>query len=170
MFVQCPGIRCQSAQIAVHGKVKLGIVILHGAQESVYVYRSRQFLQDFPLQGILRSLVRLHFATGKFPPALPLAIPPLRGKYPPILADNCCYYFYMLHDAFFFNCIRHSFKIGIYTLNYSLTYTSTSTDGQRYARKIQDTRYEVCQSLTTLLMPHIVLFIAHQPLQFFDIG
>lgn len=45
-----------------------------------------------------------------------LAIPPLRGKYLTVLADNCCYYFYMLHDAFFFNCIRHSFKIGIYTL------------------------------------------------------
>ena len=97
VFIQMKRVRKERAQEAVHGQMKIGIVPLDGFQQVAYLDFRIQFLLDFTHKSLLRALPALDLASGKFPPALPLAVSALSGEYLTILDYNSSYDFYCLH-------------------------------------------------------------------------
>lgn len=88
MFQDSQGSPCYVAQVAFHSEVKLGIVVVHGAQESVYFDISNQFFFDFPPKGCFRRFVFFYFAAGKFPVSFEFPIAPAGSKYFMILYNH----------------------------------------------------------------------------------
>ena len=68
------------AEVAVHGEVEGGIVVLHGGEMPFHSYFRLQFLADFALQGLPGRFAWLHLAAGELPSATPLAVPALGGE------------------------------------------------------------------------------------------
>ena len=96
VFVQRQTATFNMTPIAMHRQVKFRVIILHRTKELIHANVRRQFLANLTLQSLLRRFPSLHFATRKLPPVLPFTIPPLRGEDLILLANNCCYHFYLL--------------------------------------------------------------------------
>ena len=57
------------AEVAVHGEVEVGIVVVDGGMEAVDHDGGVKFFFDFTEEGLFVGFTRLHFAARKLPPA-----------------------------------------------------------------------------------------------------
>ena len=80
--------------------MKLRVVIFYSAKKIIHTDFRRQFFTNLTFKGFFRSLSWFHLPSGKLPPVFPFPIPSLSGKYLIVLADNRCYNFYCLHNAY----------------------------------------------------------------------
>ena len=76
------------ASEALHGKMKLRIIILHVTDVGKHGDTGIQFLPDFPDQGFLRRFPRFDLSAGKLPVPFPVTVSPLCGKNPALMKEE----------------------------------------------------------------------------------
>ena len=69
-----------SAQDAVHGKVKSGVIVLDCVEDAFSPDNGSKFFTDFPDDAGFGSFAWFKFAAGDFPPVFAFAVAALGGK------------------------------------------------------------------------------------------
>ena len=88
----------QPASEAMHCQVELRIVVIDGPQQLAHFNLRIQLLAYLALECRLFALTGFYLPSRKLPPVLPVAIAPLRGKYPPLgIIYHRRHYFYCSH-------------------------------------------------------------------------
>ena len=85
------------AQVAVHGEVKGGIVILRGAKQASYPNLHAELLAYLAHQRLVMTLVRFYLASGELPKALPIPVATLSGKVLAFVMDDSSNDFDVFH-------------------------------------------------------------------------
>lgn len=80
MFIEMHRLRNQRTDEAMHLQMEIRIIPLNGLQQFPDLNLRVEFLPNLPNKRLLRAFPWLNLASGKLPPALPLAIPALRGE------------------------------------------------------------------------------------------
>ena len=97
------------AEVAMHGEVEVGVVVVYCDEQAFHGDLCCQLLAYFSLQSNFGRFARLHLSARKLPPVFPFAITTLCGKYALAVADYGGNHFYM----FSFFCVRN-YPIALY--------------------------------------------------------
>lgn len=92
-----------AAEIAMHGQMEIRVIAIHGTDKIADFHNNGKFFVKFTRQSLLRSLPRFHFAAGKFPAALKIAIPTLGGKNLVAILDDASNNFNRFHKKRYIN-------------------------------------------------------------------
>ena len=84
----------EMAEVAMHGEMEFGVVVVDGCMEAVNYDFGIQFFFDFTHEGFFTAFSLLDFTAWEFPPATPLTIAALGGKDLVVVNNDCGNHFY----------------------------------------------------------------------------